>query len=182
MCCREAHNKSLVTIYHAGTQMCPVKGRQIALLDACFNSSWAYFSIDNCQNQSSSALSLPTTGVATTSSSTSVTTITNIAATGSSSPDHTNVGAIAGGVVGGVVGLVLMLVLLWFLWMQRRRQQRGPESSSHYISGLRMSELEAPRMAYQMSTPDAASSKAPPSELPDPTSLPAELPETSRGL
>ncbi|CRG85475.1 hypothetical protein PISL3812_02531 [Talaromyces islandicus] len=103
-----------VTIYHkdatAGSP-CSDPAPILANLGQCYNSSWVYFSIDNCVQPD------------TTTSSSGATATASTAAASSSSGNSTNVGAIVGGVVGGVCGLGLIALAAWFLWLRDGRSR-----------------------------------------------------------
>ncbi|KAH8697275.1 hypothetical protein BGW36DRAFT_378354 [Talaromyces proteolyticus] len=102
-----------VTIYGNDSDVsspCSSTTLQLAQIATCYNSSWVYFSIDNCQAPVSSTVGASSTATAPATSS------TNSSSGGSS----TNVGAIVGGVVGGVVGLGLIALAGWFLWLRQR--------------------------------------------------------------
>lgn len=104
---------SAVTAYQANTDADVCSGFPFAIeVATCYNSSWIYYSIDNCNAaavQSSSLTSASASASATNNSSNNVS---------AKSTNHT--GAIAGGVVGGVVGLALVLGGV-FLYLRKKK-------------------------------------------------------------
>ena len=100
-----------VTIYANDTiaeEPCSAVVLQFANIATCYNSSWVYYSIDECTppSSSSSASSSPTS---------------------SSTPQshHSNhTGAIVGGVVAGVAGVAILVGIAIFFFVRRRRWQR----------------------------------------------------------
>ncbi|KAF4538207.1 uncharacterized protein LTHEOB_10977 [Lasiodiplodia theobromae] len=108
-----------VTIYgsNSNSLSCSSEAIQVAELATCYNTSWVYYSIDQCIS--------PKDIASTTSSSSTSTASSSSSASGNSSSSST--GAIAGGVVGGVAGLALIAgALFYFL---RKRRQAGASGS-----------------------------------------------------
>ncbi|PSN75307.1 hypothetical protein BS50DRAFT_671492 [Corynespora cassiicola Philippines] len=114
----------VVTLYGPNTNelTCSADIKIVAEKAACYNSSWVYYSIDNCLPPSSTTVKLPTL------------TPTNISPSdtpqntdGTSPQPSSSTGVIVGGVVGGVSSLVIIgLVALLFVRRRRKHLQSAP--------------------------------------------------------
>lgn len=108
---------SVATIYQANTDSDTCSGYAIvADIATCYNTSWAYYSIDMCSR-----------AAATSTSSSSSSTSTSSASTSSAS-EGVSGGAIAGAVVGSVCGLGIIasvsVYLFWFRPKQKREKRK----------------------------------------------------------
>jgi len=105
-----------VTIYQNDTDadICSGFALEVQLQPVvCYNSSWAYYSIDECDPTAQS---------------------TSAAATTSTAPakKNTSTGAIVGGTIGGVLGLALLAGVLMFIYRKRIAKKKEPGSSGTY--------------------------------------------------
>lgn len=100
------------TIYQPDTTSDTCSGYAIvASIATCYNTSWAYYSIDMCSK-----------AAATSTSSSS--TATSTASSGSSSEEGMSGGDMAGAVVGSVCGLGVIAAVSVYLFWVRPKQQR----------------------------------------------------------
>ncbi|KAI1438550.1 hypothetical protein GGR50DRAFT_366507 [Xylaria sp. CBS 124048] len=146
-----------LTIY-GNVPFCSSPQLELGKLNTCYNTSWAFYSVDDCLDLPSSSPPHKPTLLPTTSSTTTHTTATTLhtSTTSSSSPivaapstpaalptvvlpppsaekasdDSQNVGAIAGGTVGGVA-IVACLVLYFFAYRPSNRQQFSAPPPHH---------------------------------------------------
>jgi hypothetical protein len=99
----------IVTIYHndSSGDICPDNpaDQVVVSIAQCYNSSWIWYSIDECIIPGSSPSDIPSTD-------------------SSSGASVSKVGPIVGGVVGGVVVVVIAVVAL-FMFMRRKKRQNG---------------------------------------------------------
>ncbi|KAI1115423.1 hypothetical protein F5Y14DRAFT_129058 [Nemania sp. NC0429] len=118
----------------------------------CYNSTWAYFSVDNCApsdtssssstsatSQSTSVTRTTSTSLVTSATQTKSTTSTSSSATTTPEPepepepasDGVDIGAIVGGTISGVfVVAVLVGLALYFFWFRPRQQKQLAELSA----------------------------------------------------
>lgn len=108
-----------VTIYGSNSNglSCSSEAIQVAELATCYNTSWVYYSIDQCTSPKDITSTTSSSSTSTASSSSSA-----------SSDSSSSAGAIAGGVVGGVAGLAFIAgALFYFL----RKKKQAKASGSH---------------------------------------------------
>ncbi|KAI0402367.1 hypothetical protein F4802DRAFT_373509 [Xylaria palmicola] len=117
-----------VTIYgdDPDDPFCSASHQKLAQIGSCYNSTWTYFSVDNCAAVDTTTSSSKTTSVTSTTSTTSTSTPTTTPTTTSEpAPTAVNVGAIVGGTISGVfVVAVLGGAALYFFWFRPRQQRR----------------------------------------------------------
>ncbi|KAI1153256.1 hypothetical protein F4825DRAFT_271406 [Nemania diffusa] len=133
-----------VTIYGKDTDdlICSATSLEIAEASVCYNSTWVYFSVDNCVIPDTSS-SASTSTLASATSATSITstalTASIVSTTSTISPEPTagptsngvNVGAVVGGTISGVfVVAALTGVAVYFFWFQPRHQRQLAELSA----------------------------------------------------
>ncbi|KAK3051478.1 hypothetical protein LTR09_007501 [Extremus antarcticus] len=154
-----------ITIYGPGTRDGPcdsnaTPGAIVAVEGRCYNTTWAFYSLDQCTKlaTTSKAITLETSTASSSLSSTSSTAnpVTSFSPPQTPKPTHqasdTNVGAIAGGVIGGVAFGLIVAGIGVFIFMRRRKQNKPPEypdggpGSAHGM--VNMDAKELPGGAY----------------------------------
>lgn len=166
----------LVTIYGHDPKDPICSATNNAIADTiCYNSTWAYFSVDNCApvDTSSSSLISPTqltstarttseTRTTSTTQTTAVTQTTSVTSTSASTiatPEPaskgSNVGAIVGGAISGVfVIAVLVGLALYFFWFRPKQQRQLAELSARPdTSHTRINDMYADSNAYAKDKP-----------------------------
>ncbi|KAK5635115.1 hypothetical protein RRF57_010827 [Xylaria bambusicola] len=109
-----------VTIYgdDPADPICSATNNTLAEPSVCYNSTWTYFSVDQCSPRSSSLTT-------STSTSTSPATATT---TPEPSTNNVNVGAVVGGTISGVfVFAVIVGAGLYFFWFRPKQQRQMAE-------------------------------------------------------
>ncbi|KAI1745533.1 hypothetical protein F4680DRAFT_402493 [Xylaria scruposa] len=112
-----------VTIYGNDPKdpICSAENLELAETTVCYNSSWVYFSVDECTPTSSTS----------TSASTSTTSTATTTSTPDSASSGVNVGAVVGGTVSGVfVVAVIVGAALYFFWFRPKQQRKMAELST----------------------------------------------------
>ncbi|OJD34044.1 uncharacterized protein BKCO1_2500079 [Diplodia corticola] len=154
-----------VTIYgpNSDSLSCSSTAKQIADIAHCYNTSWLYYSIDNCTPPDE----IPST--------------TTTAATPNPTNQSSSASAIIGGSVGGAVALLASILGAIFFFRRRKRtrererqsppQQRHEEPPPQELPGEQRAELQAGGDEPKYELP----SKSKPSELLDERSAPAEM-------
>ncbi|KAI0485639.1 hypothetical protein F4859DRAFT_471938 [Xylaria cf. heliscus] len=122
-----------VTIYGNDPKdpICSATNLTLAESSVCYNSSWVYFSVDNCtpldttSSVSTSASRTSTTFIASTTSTTTTT------STPSTVSNGVNVGAVVGGTISGVLVVAVIIgVSFYFFWFRPRQQRKLAELST----------------------------------------------------
>ncbi|KAI0454466.1 hypothetical protein F5B21DRAFT_475484 [Xylaria acuta] len=118
-----------VTIYGHDPKdsICSATNLTLAETTVCYNSSWIYFSVDNCAPLGTTSLESvsSTTSIASTTSTTTTTSTPNPVS------DGVNVGAVVGGTVSGVfVVAVLAGGAIYFFWFRPKQQRKLAELST----------------------------------------------------
>jgi LPXTG-motif cell wall-anchored protein len=116
---------------------------EIANIPTCYNTSWIYYSIDECTPPDQ--LSSTSSRASTSSSPTNTPTDTPLPQTSPTS--HT--GAIAGGIVGGVCGVALVVGLVFFFV---RRNKNRQSSVPQQVSGTPLAELSHKDVKHEIYT------------------------------
>ncbi|KAI0503155.1 hypothetical protein F5B22DRAFT_563144 [Xylaria bambusicola] len=132
-----------VTIYGDDPKdpICSATNNTIAEPLVCYNSTWAYFSVDLCSPRSSS---LTTSTSTSTSSATATTTMTTPTTASESSSNNVNVGAVVGGTISGVFVLAIIAGAgLYFFWFRPRQQRQMAELPAHSATSPGGGENEA---------------------------------------
>lgn len=146
------------------TTICGGFQKEIQLFD-CWNSTFAYYSIDMCTAGAPTSDTLP--------SPTSPPTATFSSSSSNSGPPTA---ALAGGIVGGLVGLALLVALAWWILRRKKRawQQQAIEQHvaavevaatpwrSEVDGGISRHEMEEGKGVYKHR---AAEVEHPPAEL-----------------
>ncbi|KAI0861506.1 hypothetical protein F4860DRAFT_172942 [Xylaria cubensis] len=116
-----------VTIYGDDPKdpICSATNLELAETTVCYNSSWVYFSVDECTPTSSVSTSASTSPTASTTSTATTTSTPN------SDSNGVNVGAVIGGTVSGVfVVAVIIGGTLYFFWFRPKQQRKMAELST----------------------------------------------------
>ncbi|KAI1751221.1 hypothetical protein F4782DRAFT_531741 [Xylaria castorea] len=109
-----------VTIYGDDPKdpICSATNLELAETTVCYNSSWVYFSVDEC-TPSSGSTSASTSSAASTTSTATTTSTPNPASNG------INIGAVVGGTVSGVfVVAIIVGAALYFFWFRPKQQRK----------------------------------------------------------
>lgn len=151
------------TIYQANTDSDTCSGYAvIASVATCYNTSWIYYSIDECSRDAASTSATDSSSTATSS------------ATSSSASGNVSGGAIAGAVVGSVCGLAIIGAVSAYIFWFRPKQQEKKKKEQDEI-GLASGAAVGTQMTEKLEHYDDAnfrSGQQRPSEL---QQLPPEL-------
>lgn len=115
-----------VTLYgtNVGSDPCSSETKIIGSIAVCYNTSWLYWSVDNCVKPSL----IPTTTAVTPIETSSTAAATQTSGGGGGG---TNVGAIVGGVIGGVAFLAMVAAgALFFLWLQPKKKKKAAAAAA----------------------------------------------------
>ncbi|KAI1128216.1 hypothetical protein F5Y10DRAFT_179812 [Nemania abortiva] len=119
--------------------ICSATNNSLADTTTCYNSTWIYFSVDDCASvdtssstsTSTSTSSILATSIASTTSVTSSTSTTSTATTTATAQPTTNavnVGAVVGGTISGVfVVAILAGLAFYFFWFRPKHQKQLAE-------------------------------------------------------
>lgn len=156
-------NIGKVTLYslYVGDS-CAAEAAELAKIAHCYNTSWVYYSIDECipPDQLPSSWASPTPSTP-------------------SGSNKSRTGAIAGGVVGGVAGVAAIIGALLFYLRRRRRlaRERQAQQSSELPPGEKPLVAKTDEKAgMETDIKHELTSDTMPSEMPD-RQLPVEMPD-----
>lgn len=113
-----------VTVYQPDTNELSCSGQAVlGAINICYNTSWAYYSVDNCDIPSLLSDALAT------ATSTSASSGTSSAASTTPTQSTTGVGLTSGGVAGIVIGCIAgtaaVLATIWFVMGRRRAAKQS---------------------------------------------------------
>ncbi|KAH8157832.1 hypothetical protein CIB48_g10416 [Xylaria polymorpha] len=135
-----------VTIYGNDPKdpICSATNLTLAETTVCYNSSWTYFSVDNCTPLETTSSESASTSTASTTSTTTTTPTPNTASNG------VNIGAVVGGTISGVfVVAILGGGAFYFFWFRPKQQRKLAELSTRSdTSATRINNSYAGNDAY----------------------------------
>ncbi|GAP85508.2 hypothetical protein SAMD00023353_1302420 [Rosellinia necatrix] len=115
--------------------VCSANNFTLAETSVCYNSTWTYFSVDNCVYSgytSSTSFTTSTTSTASTAPTTSTTSTTTTTTAPESSSNGVNIGAVVGGTVSGIfVVAILAGAAFYFFGFRPKQKMKLAELSAH---------------------------------------------------
>lgn len=116
-----------VTIYQADTTLQPCSGYAVlGSVNTCYNTSWAYYSVDNCDIPALLSIALTASKTSTRTAATEAATAASTTSAAASGGVNLNGGDVAGIVIGCIAGTALILAGIWFLMRKRAVTGQNP--------------------------------------------------------
>ncbi|CAN8106577.1 unnamed protein product [Discula destructiva] len=134
-----------ITIYQPDTNELTCSGYPVlGSLNTCYNSSWAYYSLDYCDipdGLSSASSSSSSTAVATSSAAQSTTDTTDTV------PASLTAGDVAGVALGCIAGTAAVLGMVWFMMRRRRVAEQQARAAGQALKEQQARAEPRPAMA-----------------------------------